>query len=136
MKTHTQIHTSNKKLNTKPYFLRICFTVQKKWQPKSKTVNHQSVKKDCMHVCQTSRNKTENQLAQNKLKTIVNSHNLEGQLQSSLELKNKLQHSVLRHQHHHIQHPFSASQVGADSRVSIPTANRLLRSREKGLWHM
>lgn len=51
---------------------------------------------------------------------------LQHRLHNSPQLKNKPQHNVLRRNHHHMQHPFSASLVGADSRFSSSAANRLL----------
>lgn len=132
-------HMSNQKLNTKPYSVYL-FKKKKKTVHKNADQNQklsiisQWKKVACMSAkSHETQNRTD--LRRKKLKTTVN-NSLEHRLHSSLQLKNKPQHDVLRRHRHHMQDPFSVSRVGADTQFSTSTANHLSGPRGKGMWYM
>lgn len=129
--THTQIHTSNQKLNTKPYFVYLFHS-----QPKSKTVNHQPVKKDCMHVCQISWNTKERADSNRRSSKQLSSTATTWNTNYTAARNSKINHGATSRDAvvTTCSTAFSASQVGADSQFGASTANRLLGGPgEKGV---
>lgn len=124
-----------KNMNTEPYSLCIFFLQCIKMTTKIENCRLSASEKR-LHAClaQVSwkhKKRTDLHRISSK-KLMISATALQHRLHNSPQLKNKPQHNVLRHHHHHMQHPFSASLVGADSRFSSSAANRLLGPGGKG----